>query len=354
MRRIGYIFGLIVVYVFCCGGDYSTTPYPFEPLKFFPKMPASSENPITIEGAKLGRYLFYDPVLSADSNLSCASCHKQQYAFCDGTNQFSKGKNGTLTKRNSMALFNLAWYPAFFWDGKVQSIEAQVSHPLTSAEEMNMEFVVAIARLNNSPRYKKMFSDAFEKNIIDSTEIVYAIAQFLRTLVSNKSKYDRVIGGNGHFSREEYSGYVLVNDQTKGDCLHCHTTDGNALGTTLKFSNNGLDGIMHAEDYKDKGRGAVTAKTSDNGKFIIPSLRNVAVTAPYMHDGRFKSLEEVMNFYSNGVKVCANIDSKMEFAHYGGAHLSAEEQQNIIAFLKTMTDSVFISNAEYENPFIKE
>ena len=314
-------------------------------------MPASATNPVTVEGAKLGRYLFYDPILSIDSNLSCSSCHKQQYAFSDAPNQFSKGRNEALMKRNTMALFNLAWYPSFFWDGKAATIEAQISHPLKANDEMNMQLNIATERLSKSKLYRKMFADAFGNESIDSIEITNAIAQFLRTLISHKSKYDRIIGGDGHFTKQEYAGYILMNNQTKGDCLHCHTSDADALGTNLKFSNNGLDAITNADDYIDRGRGAVTGKTSDNGTFIIPSLRNVAITAPYMHDGRFKTLENVLNFYSNGVKFCANIDSKMEFAHQGGAKLTEEEQQSIISFLKTMTDSTFITDKEFSNPF---
>ena len=138
-----------------------------------------------------------------------------------------------------------------------------------------------------------------------------------------------------------------VNDQTKGDCIHCHITDGDVLGTTLVFSNNGLDAIDNPEDYKDKGRGVVTGKTSDYGKFIVPSLRNLAFTAPYMHDGRFKTLDDVINFYSEGVQRSANIDSKMGFVHQGGARLTSDDKRKIIAFLLTLSDSTFVINPEF-------
>ena len=351
MRKVWTLFAAIVIFILCFSGKFTTTPYKFSEFKFVPKMPSSATNPVTVEGANLGRHLFYDPLLSADNSLSCASCHKQASAFSDSPNQFSKGKNGALMKRNTMPLYNLAWYSSFFWDGKATSIEEQVSHPLKANDEMNLQWKIAMERLNKSDSYKKMFSDAFGNQPIDSVSITNAIAQFLRTLISNQSKYDRIIGGDGHFSKEEYAGFILMNDQTKGDCLHCHTTDADALGTTLKFSNNGLDAITNANGYIDKGRGAVTGKSTDNGTFIIPSLRNIFLTAPYMHDGRFKTLEEVLEFYSSGVKQCANIDSKMEFVHQGGNKLTTEEKQNIIAFLKTMTDSTFISNPEFSNPF---
>ena len=316
-------------------------------------MPESSVNPVTVEGALLGRYLFYDSTLSADKKMSCSSCHKQAYAFSDSPNQFSKGRNGELMRRNTMSLFNLAWYPSFFWDGSAPSLEAQVSHPLTAHNEMNMQWKNASKVLSQNKMYLRLFINAFGSDTIDSLHISYALAQFLRTLISNQSKYDRVIGGKGHFTEEEAQGFVLMNDQTKGDCLHCHTNDADALGTNLKFSNNGLDSITNPNDYIDKGRGTVTGNNSDNGKFIVPTLRNIALTGPYMHDGRFKTLKEVLDFYNTGVKLCANLDSKMEFAHQGGVKLSDEEKKDIIAFLETMTDSDFISNPEFKNPFIQ-
>lgn len=354
MRKIVLFLAAIIIFILCFGGRVINTPYKFPSLKFFPKMPASVTNTVTVEGANLGRYLFYDPILSSDSSISCASCHKQKFAFSDSPNQFSKGRNGALMMRNTMALYNLAWYPSFFWDGKASTIEVQIFHPIKATDEMNMQVSVAVERLNKSRFYKKMFNDVFETEKIDSVQIANAIAQFLRTLISHQSKYDRVVGGNGSFTKDEYAGFVLMNDQTKGDCLHCHTTDADALGTTLKFSNNGLDAVINPQDYKDKGRGAVTGKATEYGNFIIPSLRNIFLTAPYMHDGRFNTLEDVLEFYSNGVQQSVNIDSKMEFAHQGGAHLSSEDKKNIISFLNTMTDSSFVSNPEFSNPFEKK
>jgi cytochrome c peroxidase len=250
-----------------------------------------------------------------------------------------------------MPLFNLAWYPAFFWDGRATSIEDQVFHPVREYNEMNLDWMSASERLENNKFYKKQFTDLFGQSKIDSVRITNAIAQFLRTLISYQSKYDMVLQGKALFSKEEYEGFVLVNDQTKGDCLHCHSTDGNALGTNLKFSNNGLDSVRNAREYKDKGRGGVTGIETDNGKFMVPSLRNLAFTAPYMHDGRFQTLEEVLNFYSEGVNLCANLDSKMEYAHQGGVHLTETEKKKIVAFLLTLSDSSFITNPDFGNPF---
>ncbi len=329
MKR-AFIISSAVCALVLAGMNYThaPTPYPFPEMRFFPKMPASDENPVTMEGATLGRFLFYDKILSADSSFSCASCHKQKFAFADGAQRFSTGISGEPLRRNTMPLFNLAWYNSYFWDGKAGSLEEQVFHPVRAHNEMNLKWDVAAERINKSAFYKPKFQDAFGQQAIDSVLIAKAIAQFERTLLSANSKYDQVLRRERYFTAEEYQGFVLMNDQTKGDCLHCHTTDGDALGTTARFSNNGLQKAKAAVDYPDKGKMEVSGKPEHLGQFKIPSLRNVAVTAPYMHDGRFATLEEVLDFYSEGVHLSANIDSKMGLAHRGGVHLTGEEKAN--------------------------
>lgn len=331
----------------------TTTPYHFPELEHFPKMPVNRDNPVTVEGAKLGRYLFYDPILSHDSTFSCSSCHKQSNAFSDSPNQFSKGSHGDLMKRNTPALFNLAWYPALFWDGRAANVEQQIFTPVRRHDEMDLDWITVEKRINASTFYVKKFHAAFGDEKIDSILISKAIAQFVRTLLSYRSKYDKVIQAEAQYTTFEYEGFVLVNDQTKGNCLHCHTTDADALGTTLKFSNNGLDSAVDIKDYKDPGRGAITGKASDYGNFKIPSLRNIALTAPYMHDGRFKTLKEVLDFYSSGVHNSINIDSKMAFVNRHGLRLTELEKQKIIAFLNCLTDSSFVKDQEFGNPFVK-
>ena len=327
----------------------SDKPYLFPQLRHFPSMPVSKENPVTVKGAELGRYLFYDPILSKEKNISCASCHNQKLAFSDSSNHQSHGAG--YKTRNTLPLFNLAWYSAYFWDGRAFTLEEQISHPLKDPAEMNISMDEIVSRLNQNTFYKIRFKETFGIQKIDSVAIVKALGQFLRTLISNNSKFDKVLAGKAVLSREEFEGLELMNDMTKGDCLHCHTTDADVLGTTRGFSNNGLDNIQIADDYTDKGLGAITGKNRDSGKFKIPSLRNVGLTSPYMHDGRFRTLEEVLDFYSEGVNVCVNIDSKMTMAHQKGVKLSKKEKKNIIAFLHTLTDSVFISNPKYANPF---
>lgn len=307
---------------------------------------------VTVEGAELGRYLFYDPLLSRDSSVSCGSCHQQQYAFADGK-KLGTGIDGKLQKRNTPPLFNLAWYNAFFWDGRSITIEQQVFVPVSGHEEMDLNWKAATKRINGNKFYRKKFKDAFGEVVIDSILIAKAIAQFERTLISNRSKYDRVLRGEEIFTLEEREGFVIMNEMVKGDCMQCHTTDADALGTTGRFSNNGLDNISDPSQFADKGLGAISGKISDYGKFKIPSLRNLSFTAPYMHDGRFNSLEQVVDFYSEGVHKCVNIDSKMEYAHQRGVKLDSLQKKHVITFLLTMNDSLFVTDHRFSDPFRK-
>jgi cytochrome c peroxidase len=342
---------LIILFLFSFSHLNSGKEYVFPELRYFPEMPVSRDNPVTEAGAELGRYLFYDPILSADSNISCGSCHKQEYAFSDAPNAFSKGFDNRILSRNTLPLFNLAWYPSLFWDGRASSVEEQVFHPVRDTSEMNLLWPEAIARLNRSKFYRSKFKAAFNTDNIDSILIARAIAQFERTLISYRSRYDSVLQGLTYLTAEERDGLVLMNDMTKGDCLHCHTTDADPLGTTLTFSNNGLDAATDPMQYRDAGRGKITGNMKEYGSFKIPSLRNIALTAPYMHDGRFKTLEEVIDFYSEGVYAGVNIDSKMGLAHQHGVHLTPQEKKNIITFLNTLTDSAFVKDPQYRNPF---
>lgn len=316
-------------------------------------MPLDSSNKVMVAGARLGRYLFYDTILSKSGRISCATCHRQPVAFSDASQRFSKGEGGMRTLRNAPALFNLAWYKAMFWDGRAVSVEAQVSHPLTAAGEMGMTWPVAVRRINGNRFYRKEFKAVFGVSHADSSTIVRAIGQFLRTIISDRSRYDRVLQGKASLTPDEADGMELMNDQTKGNCLQCHTTDADALGTIGTFSNIGLETVLLAEYYTDRGLGAVNGRPEDYGKFKIPSLRNVALTAPYMHDGRFPTLEAVLDYYSEQLKWTPNIDPRLAFVHKGGAHLSAAEKRKIIAFLHTLTDSALISDPEYANPFLK-
>jgi cytochrome c peroxidase len=346
LKNKNILFSFTVFFLLSFSLLKKLTPYDFPKPFNFPAMPQSRENPVSKEGVELGRFLFYDPVLSRDSSISCASCHKQEFAFSDSPNQFSRGSNDQLQKRNTPPLFNLAWYPKLFWDGRVTAIEEQVFHPVREISEMNMMWTDVARRISRSKFYAKKFERVFGSSTIDSVLVSKAIAQFERTLISYNSNYDKALRKEVKYNADELEGFELMNEMNKGACLHCHTTDGDGLGTTGLFSNNGLD-----EKFSDEGLGKISGNKKESGHFKIPSLRNLLFTAPYMHDGRFKTLEEVLDFYSEGLKASPTIDSKMTFAHQGGAKLTKEEKRKIIAFLKTMSDSAFIKDKRFSNPF---
>lgn len=326
-------------------------PYKFPEMAFFPEMPSSPENPVTEEGVALGRFLFYEELLSGDSSISCGHCHQQKRAFSDAPLTFSNGHMLRKNKRNTPALFNLAWYTSLFWDGRSPSIEEQVFHPLRGKNELNLSWKQAVKRISDQKFYRDKFIAAFGDDKVDSNRISKAIAQFERTLLSYNSKYDKALRLELQLSKMEYAGFVIMNDQSMGDCLHCHITDPLPLATNLKFSNNGLDSAWEILDFKDPGLGKITGDSSDYGKFKVPSLRNIAITGPYMHDGRFETLEEVLDFYSEGIQENLNIDSKMTRAHKGGVHFNELEKKQVIAFLNALTDSTFISDPKFSNPF---
>lgn len=351
MPRKPVVILLVVIFITGFRKGEKDSPYLFPEPYLFNKMPVAEDNPVTVAGVDLGRHLFYDPILSADSSISCASCHRQEAAFSDAPKQYSTGIGGAVATRNTMPLFNLAWYPALFWDGRGGSIEEQVFHPVRTHNEMNLQWDLAVERVRHSRLYRTKFKAAFGNARIDSVLIAKAIAQFERTLISYNSKYDSVLREEAYFSKAELKGFELVTDMSMADCLHCHTVDSDPMGTTLGFSNNGLDDIKDPGDYTDKGVGGITGKKEDNGKFRIPSLRNIALTAPYMHDGRFRTLKEVLDFYSEGVHASVNVDSKMGSAHRGGVHLTEDEKYFIISFLSTLTDSVFIKEPAFGSPF---
>ncbi len=351
MFRYWYLLIVCLLYGFSISG---TTPYQFPDLQFFPTMPVATDNPVTNEGATLGRYLFYDPILSRDSTIACASCHRQEAAFSGSPDAFSKGINGVLQKRNTLPLFNLAWNTSFFWDGRVKSLEEQVFQPVKAHDEMNLDWGSAVTRISRNKFYRSRFNAAFPQGKIDSILIAKAIAQFERTLLSYRSKYDMVLANKASFTKDEAEGFEIINEMTMGDCLHCHTTDSDPLGSTGHFSNNGLDAAQSHEDYIDYGLGGITGKKEDYGKFKIPSLRNLSFTAPYMHDGRFKTLDEVLDFYSEHVNDGINTDSKMSFANRGGAHLTKEQKKKVIAFLMSLDDSLFINDKSFSNPFTQQ
>jgi len=358
-----YIVILVVLGVsllqFACRKDISLLPPNPDYVDFkrpfgFPAFIPPKDNRLTEQGILLGRMLFYDPILSEDSTQSCASCHHQSAAFAHTNTQFSIGINGNIGKRNSMALFNLNWHVrGFFWDGRAATLHEQTLMPIEDPTEMASSVPAALKRINGTVRYKQMFYKAFGVKEATSVELGKAIEQFLTTLLSADSKYDRSKKGGPGLSFEEMEGERLFNTENRpdfmirgADCFHCHGESG-LLFTNSEFFNNGLD-----KNLTDLGLFLTTGKVSDKGKFKAPSLRNLAFSSPYMHDGRFKTLDEVLDFYGEHVQLQSpNIDPLMKHSRPPQIELNAQEKEYLKAFLNTLNDYTFISNPAFSNPF---
>ena len=321
-------------------------PHPYNltiPGGFFP-MPIPPTNPLTQEGVFLGRKLFYDPILSLDSSQSCASCHRQNFSFTDSTLLYSMGVNGVSGTRNAMPLFNLGWTTnGFFWDGGASNLESQVADPITNPIEMHETLANVVFKLQRNSEYPPLFEAAFGNAQISSAMILKAIAQFERTLISGNSRFDKWYRGEigGFLTTQEMNGMNLFTNMQKGDCQHCHPL-GNTF-TDFQFRNTGLDSIA-----QDSGRYRITYLQSDIGKFKTPSLRNIEFTSPYMHDGRFSTLEEVIDHYNSNFKYPVNLDPAL--AHIPKNRLSNQEKSDIVAFLKTLSDFEFLTNPAHHKP----
>lgn len=289
-------------------------------------------NSLTPDGFKLGKKLFYDNILSSDNSINCGSCHAPVHAFADHNSKFSKGVNGQFGTRNSPSLANLAWHPNFMWDGGINHIEVMPVAPITNPIEHNETMENVVQKLAHSSEYPQLFEKAFGSSEITSQRILLAFAQFMGALVSSNSKYDEVRQGKNSFTSEEFAGYQLF----KTHCNACHKEP---LFTDFSFKNNGL-----ALTYSDEGRYLITQNPFDLAKFKVPSLRNVELTNPYMHDGRINQLKDVISFYSGNIKAHANLDSSLPI---NGFNFSDTEQNQIIAFLKTLTDYQYISNPKF-------
>lgn len=354
MNKVLFV-SLIVVSLFLgCKKDkvgYDPTPYQLEIPSHFPDMPIPADNPMTVEGVYLGRMLFYEKALSLDNSISCGSCHAPSNAFSD-PNQFSAGVNGTLGNRNSMALFNLGWQTSFFWDGRAKTLEDQILQPVPNPVEMHLDWQSAVQRLQGKLEYRNQFFKAFGITEIDKEHVAKAIAQFLRTMISGTAKFDvlyKMVNNipltseeqaiSQTVTNEELAGYDMFNSLNGGDCFHCH--NGTLMQVQL-FSNNGLDAT-----FTDLGRGAVTGNPNDNGKFKVPSLRNIGFSAPYMHDGRFQTIDDVIDHYSTGVHQSSTIDPNMQFAFQGGVQLDQDQRNLLKAFLLTLNDYSFVTNPNF-------
>jgi cytochrome c peroxidase len=313
------------------------------------------DNPTTKAGVDLGRHLFFDKRLSATNEVSCASCHQPAKAFTDGK-AVSVGINGRTTSRSAMSLVNLLWVDRLFWDGRAKTLEEQALLPIQDVREMGLTLEELVQKLKAIPEYIPKFKEAFDTDDISADLVAKALAQFQRTLISSGSRYDKIARGEVQATAREQRAIDLFFTHPEpnapiplrgGNCGDCH---GGNLTTLNTFHNNGLEVIP-----KDLGLAIVTGQTSDNGKMRAPSLRNIAFTAPYMHDGRFKTLEEVLDHYNEHIKAAANLDPLITAAsnEVNGKTLAltAQEKADIVFFLKMLTDSSFIQNPAFQNPF---
>lgn len=306
-----------------------------------PPMPIPPENPMSVEGVALGRKLFYDNILSADNTMNCGSCHQLRNYFVDSNLALSTGIDGIQGTRNSMPLFNIGYSKKFFWDGGAADLESQVLGPITNPVEMHETMANVVSKIQNHPQYPTLFLKAFGSDVITSKLIFFAIAQFERTLISANSKFDKWKRGEVALTAQEQRGMEVYTNDQKGDCTHCHSFG--STFTDFEFRNTGLDSIP-----VDKGRGLITLSTDDEGKFKTPTLRNIAVTAPYMHDGRFIDLRQCIQHYNKNFKYTKNLAPELKVAVKN--RMTEDEIDDLIAFLHTLTDTDFINNKNFDQP----
>ena len=345
---IGFLI-LVTGWTWCisCSGDtpslvlsptVENTAYKLPQPWGFGKMDIPADNPMTVTGVNLGEKLFFDPILSADSSMSCGSCHFPNRGFTDNL-PVSRGIHGRSGVRSSMSLINIGYMnTGLFWDGRVMRLEDQALLPVADSSELAHQWSRVESDLRQHPAYRQAFSDAFgirDTSALTRDLVVKALAQYERSLVSSgNSRYDRFRAGTLELTPDEQIGYDLffdISPEVKdAECGNCHNAP---LFTTNEFVNNGVQPASTLTDFKDLGRGTITGNRYDNGKFRIPTLRNIALTAPYMHDGRFATLEEVIDHYNEGGQISPNVHSLVR-----PLGLTEKEKGQLLAFLHTLTD----------------
>lgn len=362
MKKYAFILTLLIfVSISACKKDsaeieslpipqYNTALYPIE-YGNLPEPQLPPDNIPTIEGVKLGRMLFYERKLSKGNIQSCADCHKQIDGFSD-LNQFSTGVEGLPGGRQAMAIINMAWHDeGFFWDGRATTLRDQALRPIQDPLEMNETLENAVAKIQADSEYRDQFIRAFGSDEVSSERIALALEQFMLTLISGNSKYDQFLLGEAVLNPAEMRGLELFfsefdpfGDGRGAECFHCH---GGPDFSNHEYMNNGLDSDANQADL---GRFNITENPFDRAKFKVTSLRNIAVTAPYMHDGRFATLEEVMQHYNSGVQESSTTEQLLQYNLDPGLGLTEFEINDIIAFLHTLTDEEFLSNPDFSDP----
>ncbi len=387
-KSFTYILYFVLVIIFACKkekGDpdpvvVSPTPYTITIPKYFPTLlNIPADNPMTVEGVRLGRYLFYDGRLSGrtepDSLMCCASCHVQANSFEVGMNnpKYPNGQTfgltGIPTSHFMMPLINLIFNNnGYLWNGFIsnsntqlgstaygvpalpqyhfKNIESLVWMAIAAPHEFNSSVNRTVQTIASVPIYPPMFKAAFGTEEVTYERISKSIAQFVRTLISGNSKFDKYLRSETNLTTEEFQGYVLFTTENGADCFHCHGGGGNPMFTTNLFYNNGKDSIFN--DPRD--RFSVTHNDADRGAYKAPTLRNIMLTAPYMHDGRFQTIDQVLDFYSEGVILSPYTDPLMHQAMNGGVQLTPIEKQQLKAFLNTLTDADFINDTRFSKP----
>ena len=315
---------------------YTTSLKQIIPAGFPQPVYTFGDNPLTEEGFELGRKLFYDGRLSRDTGFPCSSCHQQIAIFGTYEHDRSHGYNFSHTLRNAPPLFNLAWQKELHWDGQFQSLYTEATQPILTHNEMAENFFTIIFRLGNDTAYTQMFKAAFGTPVVTEDRILKALAQFTGYITSSDSRYDRYKKGEATFTTSEQNGYQLY--QT-----HCATCHPEPMFTDYSYRNNGLPVDSLLNDY---GRMRITGKSDDSLKFKVPSLRNVYLTANYMHDGRFNTLMQVLNHYSTGIQNSSTLDPLL----VSKIPLSQDEKTDLYNFLKTLTDSTILHNPKFAKP----
>ncbi|HAQ70562.1 c-type cytochrome [Salibacteraceae bacterium] len=330
---------------------YDDTPYDLDYGRF--AEPDMGDNALTIEGVKLGRLLFYETLLSKDNSISCGSCHIQEKGFSD-PNRLSEGVDGSLGKRQAMPVFNMLWHTnEFFWDGRAHLLRDQSLMPIQDDLEMKETLENVVAKLNATNTYPAQFLRAFGDEEITAERMSLAMEQFMNSIISNQSKYDKYLDGQASLTDSEERGRILFSAEynpgfpnlSGADCAHCH--GGNNFDNN-RYMNNGLDSEPNQTDI---GREAVTEDPKDRAAFKVPSLRNIELTAPYMHDGRFTTLEEVVDHYDHGIVISGSVDPALAFSTQTGLQLSDQDKIDLISFLKTLTDEEMIADERFSDPF---
>lgn len=341
MNNKALIALLILVYVSCSNqeAEYVENPqYALRVPSNFPGPPATPDNPLTAAGVALGEKLFFDPMLSGNNQVSCATCHIPELAFSDGIALSSKGISGKSLMRHVPALINLAWADnGLFWDGGSKNLESQAFAPLAHEDEMFQDLMLLEQELTKNTQYSQLFKEAFNQEI-SSNLVMQALAQYQRTLVFAESTYDQYVRGEDEvlLNALEQDGYTIYLNK----CAQCHASD---LFTDNAYHNNGLDASFDNTDHDELflGRFRVNRNLEDLGAYKTPTLRNVMITAPYMHDGRFETLEEVLEFYNSGVQDSEFLDPILKSENQVGIALSAQDKKALLAFLNTLTDTQF-------------